>query len=53
MKRVRIVQIPSGEAPEHIRKAWVGLTLPLAADMQSHIDHEASISLFRWSQELT
>jgi hypothetical protein len=27
---VRILATPPGEAPEHIRKAWVGLVLPLA-----------------------
>lgn len=27
---IRIVDIPPGEAPEHVRKAWVGLVLPLA-----------------------
>lgn len=30
--RVRIVAVPPGEAPEEIRKAWVGLELPLADD---------------------
>jgi hypothetical protein len=28
--RVRIVALPPGEAPEQIRKAWVGLELPVA-----------------------
>src|SRR5207302_7652125 len=28
---VRIVTIPPGEAPEEVRRAWVGLELPLAA----------------------
>ena len=27
---VRIISIPPGEAPEHVRAAWIGLTLPLA-----------------------
>jgi hypothetical protein len=27
--QVRIVSTPPGEAPEHIRKAWVGLILPV------------------------
>ena len=27
---VRIISVPPGEAPEDIRRAWVGLTLPLA-----------------------
>lgn len=28
--RVRIVKVPPGEAPEKVRRAWVGLVLPLA-----------------------
>ena len=31
MAKVRITAIPPGEAPEHIRAAWIGLELPLAA----------------------
>lgn len=27
--KIRIVRTPPGEAPEHIRSAWVGLVLPL------------------------
>jgi hypothetical protein len=27
---IRIISIPPGEAPDHIRAAWVGLELPLA-----------------------
>ena len=30
MKLVQIVAVPSGEAPQHIRAAWVGVTIPLA-----------------------
>jgi hypothetical protein len=26
---IRIVATPPGEAPEHVRAAWIGLTLPL------------------------
>ena len=29
MTSIRIIDIPAGEAPEKIRKAWVGLVLPL------------------------
>jgi hypothetical protein len=29
-KEIRIVAIPPGEAPEEVRRAWVGLVLPLA-----------------------
>src|SRR6185295_20370198 len=27
--RIRIISTPPGEAPEHIRQAWIGLELPL------------------------
>jgi hypothetical protein len=30
MRRIRIISTPPGEAPEDIRKAWVGLVLPLS-----------------------
>ena len=30
MQAVKIINIPAGEAPPHIREAWVGLVLPLA-----------------------
>ena len=29
-RRIRIVNMPSGEAPLEIRKQWIGLELPLA-----------------------
>src|SRR5262245_17149701 len=29
---IRIIATPPGEAPEHIRAAWVGLALPLASE---------------------
>ena len=29
MSAIRIVDVPPGEAPEHIRRAWVGLIIPL------------------------
>jgi len=29
---IRIVRRPHGEAPEHIRDAWIGLLLPVAPD---------------------
>ena len=29
-KMIKVVKIPNGEAPEKVREAWVGLTLPLA-----------------------
>lgn len=32
--RVTIVRPPIGEAPEWVREAWVGLTLPLASEQQ-------------------
>jgi hypothetical protein len=30
MASVMIVKVPAGEAPLEVRKAWVGLTLPLS-----------------------
>ena len=27
---IRIISAPPGEAPEHVRAAWIGLVLPLA-----------------------
>jgi hypothetical protein len=30
MKAVRIVKTPPGEAPAHVRAAWIGVTLALA-----------------------
>ena|SRR2546430_8336808 len=30
MNKIRIVACPPGEAPESVRKAWIGLELPLA-----------------------
>lgn len=35
MASIRILKTPAGEAPEPIRQAWVGLTLPLAPDHPS------------------
>jgi hypothetical protein len=26
--QIRIIRVPEGEAPEHVRRAWVGLVLP-------------------------
>ena len=33
--QIRIVRVPPGEAPEHIRRVWVGLVLPLASGHSS------------------
>jgi hypothetical protein len=30
--KVRIIDVPPGEAPRWVRKAWVGLVLPLAPE---------------------
>ena len=29
MRRIRIISIPQGEAPEWVRKAWIGLEIPI------------------------
>ncbi len=34
MASIRIIRTPAGEAPEEIRKSWVGLILPVAEDEQ-------------------
>ena len=28
-KKIRIIDVPPGEAPEHIRQAWIGVVIPL------------------------
>jgi hypothetical protein len=33
-REIRITAVPPGEAPEEVRRAWVGLVLPLARRMQ-------------------
>jgi hypothetical protein len=38
---VRIVNRPSGEAPEHIRDAWIGLTLPVVPRFPHPVDARA------------
>jgi hypothetical protein len=37
MKKIKIVGIPPGEAPEWVRKEWVGLELPLAKRTDSPV----------------
>lgn len=37
-RRLRIVQTPLGGAPEHVRRAWVGLELPLLADSDDFVE---------------
>jgi hypothetical protein len=32
MKSLKIITIPSGFAPEHIRTQWIGVTMPLPAN---------------------
>lgn len=38
--RIRIIQVPPGKAPAEVRKAWVGLVLPLASGHDSPIEAE-------------
>jgi hypothetical protein len=33
-REIRIIDVPPGEAPEEVRRAWVGLVLPLAGRMR-------------------
>ncbi len=35
--RVRIVGVPPGEAPDYIRRSWVGLELPLAPGLSGPV----------------
>lgn len=48
--RLRIARTPQGDAPEHVRRAWIGLELPLFDDrdflVQSVLDAERVRS--RW-----
>lgn len=37
---IKIVKVPDGEAPEEIRKAWVGLILPCHPDVGHNDDRE-------------
>ncbi|HUD45171.1 MAG TPA: hypothetical protein VMR41_06510 [Patescibacteria group bacterium] len=37
---IKITSIPPGEAPEHIRQSWVGLTLPLEKGYEGPIEVE-------------
>ncbi len=32
MPSIRIIGTPPGEAPEHIRRAWIGVVIPLPED---------------------
>lgn len=55
-RRLRILNTPTGDAPEQVRRAWVGLELPLLADdtetlVQSVLDRErlrSRIQLLWW-----
>ena len=37
MPSIRIIKRPAGEAPQHIRDAWVGITLPLPNDRSGQL----------------
>src|ERR1700677_3230605 len=38
---IRIVKRPAGEAPEHVRDAWIGLTLPVVSDYSRIVEARA------------
>ena len=42
--QIRIISTPPGEAPEQIRAAWVGLTLPLVLRTPSPIETVGVVS---------
>lgn len=42
--RIRIISIPSGEAPEWVRKAWIGLELEIAESSKDvKVFHEGAL----------
>jgi hypothetical protein len=40
--KIKIIAVPAGEAPEKVRRAWVGLEIPLPAGKQSLVVGESS-----------
>ena len=42
--QIRIISTPPGEAPEQVRSAWVGLTLPLARRTPSPVETVGVVS---------
>lgn len=46
--RIRITSVPPGEAPNHVRAAWVGLELPLAA-AQDQGRELAALGVISWT----
>jgi hypothetical protein len=43
MPNIRIIAVPPGEAPVTVRKAWVGLTLPVGSDQDKRVWHSAGV----------
>jgi len=36
LKRIKIIAVPDGEAPLHVREAWVGCVIPIATDYNDY-----------------
>jgi hypothetical protein len=54
MASIRIVDVPDGEVPEEIRRAWVGLVLPLADGHppKPKATHTFGVLSYRWKKWL-
>jgi hypothetical protein len=50
---LRIVQTPPGEAPEEIRRAWVGVELPLRRGQTERVDLKSVGVLSQQGFEIT
>ena len=46
---IRVIRIPAGEDPEWVRKAWVGLALPLSAEYDEGyaVKYDEALQIFR------
>lgn len=51
MKKIRIVSIPPGFAPEAIRRQWVGVTIPLATDEEINEDPPSDMGIGSSNQD--
>jgi hypothetical protein len=51
MSSIRIIDVPDGEAPEDVRRAWVGLVLPLVEGIrQPRVIPVYGVRSFRWKR---
>lgn len=48
IRKIRIVAVPPGQAPEWVRREWVGLELPIAKNTPDPVDSiETGINFYR------